>query len=192
MPQGLTVKQQTAIAHYAIHRDKLAAYVHAYGRGASKPTTVERNAHAMFAAPLVAEALRAMTAYATAATGIDAAWVLRRLALLADFSLAKFTKVSDSGKPYYDFRDATPDDWYCLEELTVDSIAQGQGDDTYTVDRVRLKASSRLKALELLGKHVAVQAFSERVEHTGSVGVVTMTVDEYKAARAEMLAADDV
>ena len=95
---------------------------------------------------------------------IDANWVLKRLALLAEFNIKTFIIINNQGLPVYDFSTATDDDWYCIQELTSDQIWQGAGDNAYEVSRVKLKLPDRLKTLELIGKHVDVQAFREKLE----------------------------
>lgn len=53
-------------------------------------------------------------------------------------------------------------------------------------------AAGAAKALELVGKHVDIQAFNEKHEHTGVIEQVIMNKDEYKKMREEMLKDDDV
>lgn len=98
---------------------------------------------------------------------IDALWVLKRAAKLANFNIEDFI-VEEDGKAYYDFRKATRDDWYCISEYTVKTI-RGKGDSLIPVEEVKLKAYDKLRALELVGKHVDVAAFKERLEHSGRV-----------------------
>lgn len=53
-----------------------------------------------------------------------------------------------------------------VQQIDVEEIYEGTGETRVKVGEVRkLKLSDRLKRKELLGKHVAVQAFKERVEH---------------------------
>lgn len=71
--------------------------------------------------------------------------------------------------------------------------------DETTMENIlkKIKWPDKVKNLELLGKHVSVMAFKEQAshEHTGKNGgpieVATLTKDEYKAARREMLEDDD-
>lgn len=119
--------------------------------------------------------------------GVDSDWVLRRAKLLADFNIRRFLVPGDDGQMYYDFRRATDDDWYCIDEYTVETL----GADRYRADKVKVKAVSKLAAIKLVGDHVKVQAFREQVEHSGTVTQVTMTPDAYRAARAAMLKEDD-
>lgn len=112
----------------------------------------------------VFEAIQAAKAKRSEETKIDSAWLLKRLALIADFNINRFITTNSKGDAYYDFSEATDDDWYCITELTSDQIFKGSGDDMYEVDRVKLKTMDRMKALELIGRHVEVQAFRDRAE----------------------------
>lgn len=61
----------------------------------------------------------------------------------------------------------------------------------------KIKWPDKVKNLELLGKHIDVMAFKEQAthEHTGKNGgpieMATLTKEEYKSARREMLEDDD-
>lgn len=90
---------------------------------------------------------------------IDAKWLLKRLAMIADFNINKFLTVGSNGLAYYDFSNATDDDWYCISEYTSDQINKGSAQEPVEVDRVRLKTMDRMKALEMIGKHIDVKAF---------------------------------
>jgi phage terminase small subunit len=91
--------------------------------------------------------------------------VLNKLWLLANFNIKKFIVVPDDGaQPYYDFSEATDSDWYCVDELLVDKVHRGSGAEKVTIDRIKVKAASKLKALELAGRHVDIQAFKDKVE----------------------------
>jgi len=107
---------------------------------------------------------------------IDASWVLKRLARLADFSIKNFIVVDDNGRLYYDFKAATPDDWYCINEVTVTAVrARHNADEKLWVDQVKIKTNDKMKALELVGKHVDVQAFKDRVDVSGTVQITEVT-----------------
>jgi hypothetical protein len=122
---------------------------------------------------------------------IDAQWVLKRAALLADFNINKFTVVNEEGVAFFDFTDATDDDWYCISEYTVDHIWKGAGEMAYEVERIKLKPHCKLQALKLVGQCTSVGAFTENINHTGVVGFTQLSTGDFKAARAEMLADDE-
>jgi Terminase small subunit len=193
-----TALQLKMLDEYMTRGSYEAAYRHTYNTVNMKDKTIQTNAHAMFQKKFMKEALVLIKAAAMdevnrrmTDTVIDAAWVLKRVALLANFNIKKFITMSDSGEAVYDFTDATDDDWYCISEYTVDVIPKGKGENAYLVDRVKLKTVDKLKALELVGKHVSIQAFRDQIENTGTVVNVTMTSDEYKKARSEMITEDE-
>jgi phage terminase small subunit len=126
--------------------------------------TAESQASRLLMNAKVKEYIERLKTIRSEKTGYDAAWVLTKLGLLANFNLNKFLTVNKAGLPCYDFSTATDDDWYCISELTIDHINKGSGEEVYEVERVKLKPESKLKALELMGKHVDIQAFRERVE----------------------------
>lgn len=122
---------------------------------------------------------------------VDSSWVLKRARLLADFNISAFVRVGVDKKAVYDFSTASDDDWYCISEYTVDQLSKGGKDDKYDVERTKIKGHCKLRALELVGKHVSVQAFKDNVDISGQLTQVIMTPEEYKKARQEVLASDD-
>ena len=141
--------------------------------------------------PQIADAIADAMTERSAETKIDSAWVLKRAALLADFNIGKFVVVGDNGLGCYDFTSATLDDWYCIQEYTVKQVFK----NVIPVTEVKLKRFDVLRALELVGKHVDVQAFREVKEITGPGGgpIKTinggMTVQQAAAAYAATLRA---
>lgn len=97
---------------------------------------------------------------------IDVLWVLKRAALIADFNINKFIRV-EGNEAVYDFSSATDDDWYCISEYTADSSFVKGDCGMIPVDKLRLKSFDKLRALELVGKHVNVGAFKDKVELSG-------------------------
>lgn len=97
-------------------------------------------------------------------TGINAAWVLKRL---ADESFADLADLYDElgrVKPVKDW----PLVWRqgLVAGVEVETIGEGAGMVT------KIKISDRIKRVELIGKHVDVQAFKEKIEHSGAMTVV--------------------
>lgn len=191
MKQQLTPKQQKLIDHFITNRSKVDAYRHAYNCDNMKPATIQRRASEEFDKPYIALACFEIIDEVSKEVKIDAAWVLKRAGLLADFNIRKFIKTDDHGNAVYDFSEATDDDWYCISEYTVDSVGPGSDQDTFLVSRIKLKTVDKIAALKLVGAHIDVGAFKDQLEVGGHIVQVSMTADEYKAARKEMLAADD-
>lgn len=122
---------------------------------------------------------------------VDDEWVLRRAKLLAEFSLYKFVRYTEEEGAVYDFSEATPDDWYCIEEYATEQISKVLDGKPIPVSKLKIKTPSKVAALKLVGDHISVQAFKENVNHTGEVTQITMSAEEYKKARQEALGADD-
>lgn len=142
-----------------------------------KETNASNTGSRWLAMPNVALAIMYVLEEKAKLARIDAAWVLRRAALLADFNIKRFIVVDpESGRPYYDFQSATDDDWYCINEVTVDALrGYVDGESRIAVDRVKLKPFDKLKALELVAKHRDVRAFEMKAEGDGKQSVTEVT-----------------
>ena len=120
---------------------------------------------------------------------INAAYVLRRLVEIDQMDVLDILLANGELKPIKDW----PKTWRTT--LTGMDVTEMAGDDDGLLKKI--KWPDKVKNLELLGKHVNVMAFKEQAthEHTGKNGgpieVATLTKDEYKAARREMLEDDD-
>ncbi len=102
---------------------------------------------------------------------LNATWILERTAQLASFNISSFIKVNEAtGEAVYDFSEATEADWYCIQEVSCDPLllaAKDNKDDPIPVNKVKIKSYDKLRALELMGKHVDIGAFKEKVELSG-------------------------
>lgn len=158
----LTPKMRKAIEFYA--QDPNKSKVEAYRHGYDKPDLPQKAASAracqLFKHPLVAEAVEEINAKAAEKTSINAAWVLQKLKLLAEFNINKFIVIRGD-KAYYDFSQATDDDWYCISEYSKETVTKAVGEGLIEVDKIKLKSNCKLTALRLAGQHVGVGAFQQ-------------------------------
>ena len=143
----------------------------------------------------VREAIRKELNKIYAEEKIDKGWILRRAKLLAEFSISKFIR-QEGGEAVYDFSNATPDDWWCVEEYVTEetlSDLKASGGEPLPAGKVkkRIKTPSKIQALKLLGDHVDVAAFKDHSETSGQVTHVHMSQDEYKKAREQAIRDDD-
>ena len=155
----MTPKQARFVQEYMVDLNGTQAAI----RAGYSEKTAQEIASENLSKPIIASAIESHQADRAANVGIDAEWVLRRYKLLANFNIRKFLTVHPNGRAYYDFANATDDDWYCISEYTAKTIATHNG--PIPVDEVKLKAYDKSRALEMIGKHVNVQAFKERVDH---------------------------
>jgi len=138
--------------------------------GYMSPNNAGSTASNLLQRPDIVDALMGAKVRVLQEAVIDRAWLLKRAALLADFNINRFIKINGDGQPVYNFKNATDEDWYCITELTVDRIVRGTGEEEYEIDKVKIKAESKIRALELVGRHVDVGAF-EKEASTGEIHV---------------------
>lgn len=139
----------------------------------------------------VLEAIQAAQAKRSAETGIDAAWVLRTLAEEKTADLASIYDAEGRLLPVPEwpmvFRRGLVVGVESFEEYA------GTGPDRVAVGMVRkVKLSDRIKHIELIGRHVGVQAFKDRAEHSGPnggpipVAAMIATPEEFARIAAEV------
>ncbi len=122
--------------------------------------------------PEIATAIAAAKAERSERTKVDADWLLLRLAEEAEADVADIYDEHDNLRPVAEW----PLIWRKGLVAGVETVRERVGEDEHgnpeyaTVQKVKL--SDRIKRLELIGKHIDVQAFKERVEHTGGITIV--------------------
>ena len=98
-------------------------------------------------------------------TGIDADWLLWRLTEEATADLSDIIDADGKLLPV----SAWPEVWRTglVAGIEVEELFEGRGEDRTHVGNVhKVKLADRSKRLEMIGKHVNVGAFKDRVEHT--------------------------
>jgi len=125
---------------------------------------------------------------------VNADYVLRRLVEIDEMDVLDILKDDGGLKMVHEW----PKVWRTTLS-GLDILTTVTNFDETTMENIlkKIKWPDKVKNLELLGKHISVMAFKEQAahEHTGKNGgpieVATLTKDEYKAARREMLEDDD-
>ena len=177
----LTPKQAAFVAEYLIDLNASAAA----RRAGYSERTAEWQGPQLLGKTHVADAIAAAQAERAQRTQIDADWVLRRLAAMADADLSDLHNEDGTLKPVSEW----PDVWRkgLIAGVETEEIKLG-GEPIGQVRKVKI--ADRLKALELIGRHVAVGAWREKVEHSGPGGgpiqSVSMTPDEFRAIAADV------
>jgi phage terminase small subunit len=93
---------------------------------------------------------------------VDADWMLRRLVEEAEADLADLYDAKNNLKPIEEW----PPIWRqgLVAGVDVEALFEGSGEDRRQIGFTkRLKLSDRVRRLELIGKHVRVNAFQEQV-----------------------------
>ena len=113
----------------------------------------------------------------------DADWVLVRAMRLADFNIRNFIRMED-GQPVYDFTYATDEDWYCIQEYVVDAVnISAENGGVVPASRIKFKTFDKLRALEMVGRHVRIQAFRDSMELVGNKDKPLRTINSEMTAQ---------
>ncbi|WP_454618360.1 terminase small subunit [Bradyrhizobium cenepequi] len=156
----LTPKQSKFVDEYLLDLNATQAAVRA---GYSAKSANELGAQ-LLRKPQVKAAIDAARAARSAETKIDAAWVLKRLAAEAEADVADIYTEGGAVKPVHQW----PKIWRqgLVAGIKHQELRDGEGNRTgeFIVD---VKISDRIRRLELIGKHIGVNAFQEQVNHTG-------------------------
>lgn len=91
---------------------------------------------------------------------VDSDWVLRRLAMEAEADLADLYDENGNLRPVADW----PLIWRQGLVAGIDTAEERDG-DSVVADIRKVKLSDRIKRIELIGKHVNVQAFRDQIDH---------------------------
>ncbi len=165
---SLTAKQARFVEEYLIDLNATQAAIRA---GYSEKTAAAVG-HENLRKPKIADAIASAQRERSDRTQIDADWVLKRLAGEADADLADLYDATGGLKPVHEW----PEVWrkglvagLDVEEIRIDGAVVGQ------IRKVKL--SDRLKRIELIGKHVNVQAFKDQIEHKGGINL-TVSQDD--------------
>jgi len=148
----LSDKQQAFVQEYLKDLNGTQAAIRA---GYSVKTANEQAAR-LLANVSVSEAVKTALEERAEKTGIDAEWVLRRLALEANADVADLYDDKGGLKPVKD--------WPLIWRQGLVAGIDAEVTDTGSIIH-KVKLSDRVKRLEMIGRHVGVQAFKDRVEH---------------------------
>lgn len=109
-------------------------------------------------------------------TVVDAAWLLDRLAEEVEADLADLYDDNENLKPIAEW----PSIWRkgLVAGVEVEELFDGFGKDRIHIGELKkLKLSDRIKRLELIGKHVSVQAFRDQIAVSGEIAIVVAQAD---------------
>lgn len=161
----MTPRQSAFVNEYLIDLNATQAAIRA---GYSAKTAYSQGERLLKNAE-VAAAVSAAQAERSQRTRINADWVLSRLGAEVEADLADLYREDGSVKPVHEW----PLIWRqgLVAGVEVERLAEGIGTVT------KIKISDRIKRIDLIGKHIDVQAFKEKVEHTGGIAVTVLQED---------------
>ena len=161
---ALTEKQKIFADEYLIDLNATRAYKAAYPKVVKDETAAQAGSR-MLRNVKVAEYIRERMREREKRTEITQDRVLQELARLGFFDIRKL--FDDSGKPL-DITDLDNETAACIAGLEVMDVYEGTGDDRKFVGYVKkYKLSDKIKALELLGRHLGM--FKYKMEVLGQI-----------------------
>lgn len=113
-------------------------------------------------------------------TEINADWVLQRAAAMASFDIRMILDQEGNVMP--------PSEWPDIAGVAIAAIDVSElgGDEGAPLALIKkIKRVDPLRALEVVGRHVDVQAFKDRVEHTMSEDMASAILQARKRVRRE-------
>lgn len=181
----LTANQFRFIQEYAIDLDGPKAAV----RAGYSARTASACATRLLKHVKVRAAILKITKTKTKEAGVDAAWLLRRLADEAEADVQDLFGKDGKIKSIEEW----PEIWRkgLVAGMDVETLYEGKGKDREAVGTVaKVRLSDRVKRLELIGRHVNVQAFRDQLGHSGPDGgpIQVQAVDLTKLTDKELKA----
>lgn len=163
----LTPKQARFVEEFLVDLNATKAAV----RAGYSDKFADRQASQLLAIPELAAAIDAAKAQRSIETGVDSGWVLRRLVAEAEADLADlFRPGTNDLLPVEEW----PQIWRegLVSSADVEALFEGVGKDRVQIGHTKkLRLSDRLRRIELIGKHVCVNAFQETTQHRGLEGL---------------------
>lgn len=180
MTKPLPPKQELFCEEYLKDLNATRAAIRA---GYSKKTSMEQG-YQLLQKPSVAKRIAQLKEERSERTKINTDWVLQRLGEEATADLKDIVTDEGSLKPVSEW----PLIWRqgLIDGIDIEELYEKIGDARVNIGRVsKIKMGARIKRIELIGKHVDVQAFKEKVEVSADEGMAEMLEAARKAARKD-------
>lgn len=159
---NLTPKQQRFVEEYLIDLNATQAAI----RAGYSPRTANEQGAQNLAKLSVAEAIAEAQAEREERTKIDADYVLKRLVEIDQMDVLDIMDDDGNVKPLRDW----PKIWrQYISNIETISMDDGEG------WLKKIKWPDKVKNLELLGRHVSVGAFKDKVEHSGKLEIQSLS-----------------
>ncbi|WWT39843.1 hypothetical protein [Microcystis phage Mwe-JY25] len=159
-PATLTDRERRFVEAYLLNPDATKAAIAA----GYSPRGAASTGHDVLHRPRVSEAIAKEMEERARRTRIDADALLTRLAEEADADVADIFEDDGRLKPVHEW----PKVWRkgLVAGIEVEQLYEGTGKDRVAVGTLaKIRLSDRTKRLELIGRHVGVQAFRDKVSH---------------------------
>ncbi|OKP02598.1 terminase small subunit [Xenorhabdus eapokensis] len=187
MARKMTAKQKMFCREYLVDLNVTQAAI----RAGYSPKRASEIGYQQMQKPYIIQHIDELKQARNKQLGIDANYVLRRLVEIDQMDVADILDEDLSIKPLSHW----PESWRrYLSGLNLAEIFEGRGDERDVVGILKkIKWPDKVKNLELLGKHVSVQAFRENVKNEltgandGPIEVAKLTPEQAEAAYKKMM-----
>ena len=164
----LTPKQRAFVQEYLIDLNATQAAI----RAGYSENTAQQASSRLLLNVVISGAIAEAKASRSKRTEIDADWVLARLAQEMEADVADLYDESGALKPVHKW----PLIWRqgLVSGMDVEqqyAMVDGKQVPDGVVTKIKLPADRSIKRLELIGKHVAVQAFKDRLDLNGTIAI---------------------
>jgi phage terminase small subunit len=165
----LTEKQEKFAQAYVVTGNASEAYRKAYKVGKIKSETVNKRASELINNGYVKGRIKELQEQRLKRTEVDADYVLKRLIQIDEMDVMDILDNTGNILPVKEW----PKSWRTtLSGLDIQELMQG---DTQSIIR-KIKWPDKLRNLELLGKHIDIQAFKEQMKVDGEVDLISPLV----------------
>lgn len=159
---NLTPKQQRFVEEYLIDLNATQAAIRA---GYSERTAQEQSSR-LLSNVMVREAIQEAQNKRTEQTQIDAAYVLKRLVEIDQMDVLDIMDDQMKIRPVNEW----PKVWRQYV-VNLENLELSDGEGCFK----KIKWPDKVKNLELLGRHVSVGAFKDKVEHSGKLEIQSLS-----------------
>lgn len=164
----LTAKQSRFVDEYLVDLNATQAYGRAGYR--ARGNAAEVNASRLLSNAKVAAAIQQRKDRRSERTQINADYVLHRLVEIDQMDVLDILKDDGGLKPVQEW----PKVWRTtLSGLDISTTITNYDEETVENILKKIKWPDKVKNIELIGKHVAVQAWRDKLDHVSSDGSMT-------------------
>jgi phage terminase small subunit len=154
---ALTLKQSRFVEEYIVDLNGKKAAI----RAGYSPKTAEVQASRMLRKAKVQTAVEEAMQARSRRTGISADHVVLELEKLAFSNISDFIEVHADGSVHIDLLRATRDRAAAIRDVVVKGCAEGSGDEGRSVKLTQIRLCDKVKALDMLARHLGMLPRSE-------------------------------
>lgn len=149
---ALSAKKIKCIDGYLSGKSKVQAMLDA----GYSPSTSQSKHSTIFGDPKVIAEIERRQKIASTRSGVSLEWIVDRLKSIADANLGDLIDIAPDGSIRMDYEKLTPDLRRALSGVNIDEYTEGRGPDKKQVKRIKINLADKLRALELLMRHLGL------------------------------------